>query len=109
MTLPPYARLLIAAAALAGAGASGALVEHWRLGNKYQAAKAARVSALNERQAKAMVEALETTQRLTRELQAARWSNAKLVAKAAQTAPQGPEWQCRKQPLPETYLETFRK
>lgn len=109
MIVPPYAKVLVVAAALVSAGASGALVEHWRLGNKYQAAKASRVSALNERQARAMTEALETTQRLARELQAARWANAKLVAQAAQTAPQGPEWACRKQPLPESYLENFRK
>lgn len=109
MIAPPYVRILMAAAALVGAGASGALVEHWRLGNKYQAAKAARVSALNERQSKAMVEALEVTTRLQKALTAAWKANAALVAKAVQDAPKGPQWDCRQTPLPETYLENFRK
>lgn len=110
--LNPYARAIKLGAILllaVGLFAAGWQVNGWRLGAQIERKEAARQTALTARQAKAMGEALEAVTAAQARLAAERKANAALVAKAAQEAPTAPAYDCRKAPLPETYLETFRQ
>lgn len=104
-----YAKAIAVAAAAAGIFSSGALIEHWRGGKKFAEYKLTRATALNERQQKAMTDGLTAVLSLHDELRKARKANAALVKASALAAPAAPEYACRDKPLPETFLETFRK
>lgn len=117
--LNPYARWIkLGAIALAAVAlvATGWVTNGWRLGQKVAALETkverkevARQTALNERQAKAIADALAAVTRSQTALEAARQENARLVSKAAQKAPTAPQYACRDIPLPDDYLEEFRR
>lgn len=117
--LNPYARWIkLAAIAVATAAlvSAGWVTNGWRLGQdiarletKVERKEVARQTALNERQAKAMGEALAAVTRSQAALTDARRSNAQRVAQAAQKAPTAPTYACRDVPLPEDYLEDYRR
>jgi hypothetical protein len=117
--LSPYGRWVktaAIAAAAAGMVSAGALVEHWRMGRKLaQQAEANTQQRLREvtqltaeqqdREAKNAAAILAAHSAL----KAQRAINATLAAQLAALAPKGPEFACRQLPLPEEYLEEFRK
>jgi hypothetical protein len=104
---------------LAGCGgliATGATVEHWRMGKKVAeqaqkstAEKLVRQTALTDRQQRAMQDSLRAVLDAHAALKAERARNRELVKASVAAAPTAPEFACRDLPLPETYLETFRQ
>jgi hypothetical protein len=110
--LNPYARWVKLAAVLLtclALFAAGWVVNGWRLGEASATKEAARQTALTARQAKAMQDALEAVTASQAALAAARATNAQLVRAAGQRAPTAPQYACRELPLPDDYLEAFRK
>lgn len=110
--LNPYARWIkMAAYALAAVAlvSAGWVTNGWRLGAQIAHKDAARQTALTERNAKAIHDALEAVTRSQAALDQERKANTKRVASAVQKAPKAPQYACRDIPLPEDYLEEFRK
>lgn len=117
--LNPYARWIkLAAIALAAAAlvSAGWVTNGWRLGKDIAELQtdvarkeATRQTALNERQQKAIGDALGAVTAAQVALTTARKVNASLVSKAAQSAPKAPQYACRDIPLPDDYLEDFRQ
>lgn len=110
--LNPYARwiklaaiVLVCVALFAG----GWVTNGWRLGEASASKEAARQSALNARAQAAITDALGAVTRSQTALEQARKANARLVAEASQHAPTAPAFDCRNLPLPDLYLEDFRK
>jgi hypothetical protein len=110
--LNPYARWIKLAAILlvcAALFSAGWVVNGWRLGEASATKEAARQSALNARAQAAITDALAAVTRAHTDLEKARATNARLVREASQHAPTAPAFDCRNLPLPDLYLEDFRK
>jgi hypothetical protein len=114
--LPTQYKAALLAAALVGSAGAGWLANGWRQGKKLEAqkaqyweAKARRGQSYSDTLAQAATAASGRITEAQAILKRARAQAQALVAEAAQNAPKGPEYQCREKPLPETYLETFRK
>lgn len=115
ITLGKYKAVLIAAA-FVGATGAGWVAQGWRMGKRIEAQRADYAEAKGRRgQAYADTLAQAATMASTRitEAQAllaqARAAKAKALEDVARLAPKGPEFDCRKLPLPNDYLEIFRQ
>lgn len=113
--LAKYKAVLVAAALVGSAGA-GWLAQGWRMGKRIEAQRADYAEAKGRRgqaYADTLAQAsLAATARITEAqaiLSQARAIKAKALAETAAKAPTAPQFACRETPLPETYLETYRK
>lgn len=110
-----YRKALVLGVVAVSAGAAGWTVNGWRKGKELAELEASqaqaetrRTIAVGEEWAKATSGALENLAAARRTLAQVRADSAKRLAAMRAAQPQGPEWACRQQPLPETYLEKFR-
>ena len=113
--LAKYKYAFVAAGAV-GLVAAGWAAQGWRMGKKIEAQRADYAEAKGRRgQAYAdtlATAALAASTRITEAqalLNQARAAKAKALADVARLAPTGPPFECRNLPLPDDYLETFRK
>lgn len=113
--LSKYKGVLIAAA-LVGSAGTGWVANGWRLGKKIEATKVEYFQAKARRGedfANTMAQAAKTASSHITEAQAllkqARAAKALALAETAAKAPKGPQFDCLNTPLPDDYLETFRK
>jgi hypothetical protein len=116
--IPTIYRKALVLAAVAAAGASGAwAVQGWRMGKQlaeqkatYQARDIRRTNVALEDWHKAGHQAAQEVLDAKAKLRIQRQANAALLAKLqAARAQLGPDFACMDKPLPESYLETFRK
>lgn len=114
---PLYTKVLIAAGIAAASASSAWAVQGWRMGQKLAEQQAAHQTKDIRRQAVALTEWNQAAHKSAQELmdakaklRAQRLANASLLAKVQEQAAQlGPEFACMDTPLPEAYLERFRK
>jgi hypothetical protein len=109
-------KVALIAAAFAGAAGAGWVANGWRLGKKLAAQESEYFQARARRgedYADTLVKAAATAGETIRESQVilahARTFKAKALAETRAKAPTAPEYGCLDKPLPEDYLETFRK
>jgi hypothetical protein len=110
-----YAKALAYAAAIAGLVSTGAMVEHWRMGKKLASKERdyyQERAKLSEEYTRTMREAAQRADTAVLEAQAvlakARKGNAKAIEATRAAEPKDDAYACRRLPLPENYLETFR-
>jgi hypothetical protein len=115
-SITPYRKALVLAAVAVGAGGAAWTVNGWRLGKELaevkasqQAANASRSRVYAEQRDKALGEMVDQVLEGRRTLAAVRAANARKLAELRAAQPAGAEYACRQLPLPDTYLEKFRK
>lgn len=120
MILPPwvatYRKALVLAAVATASGAVAWQANGWRLGKQLAEQQAAANAATMKRQSTSLTDWQRADHQLAQvvldakaKLRAQRLANKALVDQVRLATPQAPEYACRAIPLPETYLEKFRK
>ncbi len=118
--LPPwvtvYRKVLVLGAVAVSAGAAGWTMNGWRKGRELAQVQLAHSQAEVRRSVavtadwvaanKATQDSLTAARELLRQ---ERTRTAARLAAMRAAQPAGPDFACRNEPLPETYLETFRK
>ncbi len=116
MNLAAYRNtIILAAVAVASAGAAWT-AQGWRMSQSMAKQKAAHEASNVRRQAVALddwhkvaIAAGQAAFDARQTLKAERAKNAVTLQRLRETQPTAPEFACRLLPLPDTYLETFRK
>lgn len=119
LVIPPwvtaYRKALVLAAVAVGAGGAAWTINGWRLGKELAEVKATQASANATRQGayamqrdKAMGELVDQVIEGRRTLAAVRAENARKLAAMRAAQPAEAAYDCRKLPLPPSYLETFK-
>lgn len=110
-----YRKALVLSAVAVSAGAAGWTINGWRKGKEmaetqlaHSQADVRRQVAVGEEWAKATRGALDTLKAARQALASQRVANQAMLRRMQEAQPSGAEWTCRQQPLPESYLETFR-
>lgn len=115
-TIKRYRNTLILAAVAAASAGAAWQAQGWRLGRQMAKAEAAHSQAdvrrgnlANKAWADATKGAMDTLRRSKAALAAQRLANAELLRQVQLAQPKDPAYACRALPLPDTYLEQFRK
>lgn len=116
IALGAYRKAIVLAAVAVGSAGAAWTAQGWRMGKQLAEQKAAHTAANVRRQAvaldawhKAAIDAGQAAWEARETLRRERLANSVALKRLREQQPLNPEYACRMLPLPESYLEVFRK